>query len=259
MALVDQEGPLALVEVDDPAFWEDLEPLPLAKMRPIEGTLTIHRWQRSGLLDSYPGTVRQVRSGRHGLSQTTLLTLEVATGAEGLGESEVVVADGQRRGPRDRTLGRHLRRDRLAGAVASSSKAPRQGDWRGFARAGLRGRTSRTRRCARRSASRPGESGVRLTRVAPNGSAGGVLRPGDVLLELGGAKLDADRAATSTRCTAGCSSRSSSRTAAGPGDTLAAKVLRDGQRLDLHAAAAADAAGPGEGAARTSSAAARAT
>src|SRR5512144_1608306 len=36
VALVDQEGPLALVEVDDAAFWEGLEPLPLARTAPTE-------------------------------------------------------------------------------------------------------------------------------------------------------------------------------------------------------------------------------
>ena len=61
VALSDQEGPLALLEVEDDAFWEGLAPLPIAEKAPLEGTLTIHRWQRSGLLDSYPGTVRQVR------------------------------------------------------------------------------------------------------------------------------------------------------------------------------------------------------
>ena len=93
--LVDQEGPLALVAVDDPAFWDGLEPLPLAERAPAEGDVTILRWQRSGLLDSYPGTLRQVRSGRHGLSQTSLLTLEIGTSTDGLGESEVVVAKGR--------------------------------------------------------------------------------------------------------------------------------------------------------------------
>ena len=92
--LVDHEGPLALVEVDDPAFWEGLEPLPLAtapgRGRGDDPSLAAlgaarHRTR---------ARVRQVRAGRHGLSQTSLLTLEVATSAEGLGESEVVVANG---------------------------------------------------------------------------------------------------------------------------------------------------------------------
>ena len=37
VVLTDPEGPLALVEVDDPGFWEDLEPLPLADQLPREG------------------------------------------------------------------------------------------------------------------------------------------------------------------------------------------------------------------------------
>jgi hypothetical protein len=135
--LVDQEGPLALVAVDDPAFWEGLEPLPLADRSPGEGEVTILRWQRSGLLDAFPGTVRQVRSGRHGLSQTSLLTLEVGSSTDGLGESEVVVAKG-----------------RVAGLVTG-----RAGDAYGAIAApvrGWRGRTSRTRPCARLSACGPG-------------------------------------------------------------------------------------------------------
>ena len=231
VALVDQEGPLALVEVDDPAFWEGLEPLPLAKSAPIEGTLTIHRWQRSGLLDSYPGSVRQVRSGRHGFSQTTLLTLEVSTGAEGLGDSEVVVADGRvaglvtgRSGDTFAAIASPVLSQFLEGAAGK--------DWRGFARAGLSWEdlTNPALRAALGLA--PGETGVRLLRVAPNGSAGGVLRKGDVLLEIGGSKLDPTgryehpqygRMLFAQLFTDGRR----------PGDTVPAKVLRDGQRLDL--------------------------
>ncbi len=190
VALVDQEGPLALVEVDDPAFWQGLSPLPLAKQAPTEGAVTIHRWQRSGLFDSYPGTVRQVRAGRHGLSQTTLLTLEVATGAEGLGDSEVVVADGRvaglvtgRSGDTFAALAAPVLAQFLEGAAS--------GDWRGFARAGLSWEDLTNPALREALGLGPGETGIRLLRVAPNGSAGGVLERGDVLLEVAGAKLDA--------------------------------------------------------------------
>ena len=104
--------------------------------RPAEGDVTILRWQRSGLLDSYPGTLRQVRSGRHGLSQTSLLTLEVGASTDGLGESEVVVAKGRvaglvtgRAGDAYAALAAPVLAQFLAGAA--------KGDWRGFARAGL--------------------------------------------------------------------------------------------------------------------------
>jgi hypothetical protein len=231
VSLVDQEGPLALVEVDDPAFWADLAPLPLARDAPVEGTLTIHRWQRAGLLDSYPGTVRQVRAGRHGFSQTTLLTLEVATATDGLGDSEVVMADGRvaglvtgRGGDTFAALAAPVLAQFLDGAA--------KGRWGGFARAGLAWQELTNPALREALSLAPGESGVRLTRVAPNGSAGGVLREGDVLLELGGSKIDAQgryehptygKTLMALLFTDGRE----------PGETLVARVLRDGQRLEL--------------------------
>jgi hypothetical protein len=189
LTLVDQEGPLALVEVGDPSFWEGLEPLPLAAHAPTEGTASILRWQ-AGLLESYPGSVRQVRSGRHGLSQTNLLTLEVATGTEGLGESEVVLSEGRVAGLLTGRSGDSyvaLAVSVLGQFLEGASK----GDWRGFARAGLAWQDLTNPALRESLGLRAGETGIRVTRVAPNGSAAGVLKPGDVLLGLDGTTLDA--------------------------------------------------------------------
>ena len=121
--------------------------------------MLILRWQRTGLLDAYPGTLRQVRSGRHGLSQTSVLTVDVASSAEGLGESEVVVSKGKVAGL---VTGR-------SGDAYSAIAAPvlgqfleeaKSNEWRSFrARRSSPGRTSRTLCCASRSASRPGRPG----------------------------------------------------------------------------------------------------
>jgi hypothetical protein len=229
--LVDQEGPLALVAVDDPAFWEGLEPLPLADRAPGEGEVTVLRWQRSGLLDSFPGTVQQVRSGRHGLSQTSLLTLEIGASTDGLGESEVVVAKGRvaglvtgRSGDAYAALAAPVLAHFLDGAA--------KGDWRGFARAGLAWQDLTNPALRESLGVRPGETGIRLTRVAAHGSAGGILKPGDVVLEMGGAKIDPTgyyehplygRMLFALLFSDGRK----------PGDTLPVKVLRDGERLSL--------------------------
>jgi hypothetical protein len=229
--LVDQEGPLALVAVDDPAFWDGLEPLPLAERAPGEGDVTVLRWQRSGLLDSYPGTVRQVRSGRHGLSQTSLLTLEIGTSTDGLGESEVVVAKGRvaglvtgRTGDAYGALAAPVLEQFLEGAA--------KGDWRSFARAGLAWQDLTNPALRESLGQRPDETGIRLTRVAAHGSAGGVLKPGDVVLEMGGAKLDPTgyyEHPLYGRMLFALLFSDGRR----PGETMAVKVLRDGQRLDL--------------------------
>jgi hypothetical protein len=229
--LVDHEGPLALIAVDDPAFWEGLEPLALADRAPTEGEVAILRWQRSGLLDSYPATIRQLRSGRHGFSQTSLLTLDVAASADGLGESEVVVGQGRvaalltgRGGDTYAALAAPVLAQFLAGAA--------QGDWRGFARAGLAWQDLSNPALRESLGLVPGEAGVRLTRVAPNGSAGGVLKPGDVVLEMGGVPLDPTgyydhplygRMLFALLFTDGRR----------PGDVMPVRVMRDGQRLEL--------------------------
>jgi S1-C subfamily serine protease len=229
--LVDHEGPLALIAVDDPAFWEGLEPLPVETRASAEGTVLILRWQRTGLLDAYPGSLRQVRSGRHGLSQTSLLTIDVASSAEGLGESEVVVSKGKVAGL---VTGR-------SGDAWSAIAAPvlaqfldeaKSHEWKSFARAGLAWQDLTNPALRESLGLEPGETGIRLTRVLPHGSAGGVLKPGDVLLELGGAKLDPTgyyehplygRMLFPLLFTDGRH----------PGDSMPVKVLRNGKRLDL--------------------------
>jgi S1-C subfamily serine protease len=229
--LVDQEGPLALVTVDDPAFWEGLEPLPLAQRAPGEGEATILRWQRSGLLDAFPGTVRQVRSGRHGLSQTSLLTLEIGSGTDGLGESEVVVARGRVAGIVTGRSG-DAYAALAAPVLARFLEGAAKGDWRSFARAGLAWQDLTNPALRESLGLRPGETGIRLTRVATYGSAGGVLEPGDIVLEMGGERLDPTgyyqhplygRMLYALLFSDGRQ----------PGDTLPVRVLRGGERLDL--------------------------
>jgi hypothetical protein len=229
--LVDHEGPLALVAVDDPAFWEGLSPLPLEPRAWGEGAVQVLRWQRTGLLDAYPGTLRQVRSGRHGLSQTSLLTIDVASSAEGLGESEVAVANGRvaglvtgRAGDTYAAIAAPVLAQFLSGAA--------QGDWRSFARAGIAWQDLTNPALREWLGLSPGETGIRLTRVLPYGSAGSVLKPGDVVLELGGAKLDPTgyyehplygRVLFALLFSDGRK----------PGDTMPVRILRDGKRLEL--------------------------
>jgi PDZ domain len=229
--LVDHEGPLALVTVDDPAFWEGLEPLPLADRAPQEGEVAILRWQRSGLLDAFPGTIRQVRSGRHGLSQTSLLTLEIGATADGLGESEVVIAKGHVAGLLTGRVGDAY--GALAAPVLGQFlDGAAKGEWRGFARAGVAWQDLTNPALRGWLGLRPGETGIRLTRVARNGSAGGVLKPGDVVLEMDGRRLDPTgyyehplygRMLFALLFSDGRH----------PGETMPVKVLRDGKRLDL--------------------------
>jgi len=228
VVLADPEGPLALIAVDDPDFWDDLEPLPLADPVPRAGEVAILRWRPSGLLDSYPGSVRQVRAGRHGLSRTHLLTLDVATGADGLGASEVVVAD-------EKVVGLLTGRARDTWAAIASPVLEQfvaeaaGGDWRGFPRGGFAWQNL-TNPALRESLGLAGdETGVRLTRVLPHGTVAGALQTGDVILEVEDVPIDStghyDHPIYGRMLFALLFSDGRR-----PGGTLDVKILRDGER-----------------------------
>lgn len=231
VVLTDPEGPLALIEVDDSAFWEDLEPLPLADPVPREGDVSILRWQASGLFDSYPGTVRQVRAGRHGLSRTHVLTLDVATGADALGSSEPIVANDEIVGILTGRSG-----DTWSGiaspALSQFVEDAAAGKWGGFPRGGFAWQNLTNPALRESLGLLEDEQGVRITRVLPHGSLAGALEAGDVVLEVDGIPIDAaghyehpiyGRMLFALLFSDGRR----------PGDTLNLRILRDGERLEM--------------------------
>jgi S1-C subfamily serine protease len=231
VVLSDPEGPLAVVAVDDDAFWDGVLPLPLAERAPREGDVTIHRWQGSGLLDSFPGTVRQVETAQHGLSRTHLLTLEIDAAKDGLGSSEVVMSG-------DRVVG--LLTGRSGDAwIALASPVLRQfldgvasGSWAGFPRVGIAWQDLRNPALRASLGLSPDEGGVRLVRVLGHGSAAGVLEEGDVLLAVDGVRIDVTghyEDPVYGRMLAGLLFTQDRR----PGDVVQLDVLRDGRRLSL--------------------------
>jgi S1-C subfamily serine protease len=106
------------------------------------------------------------------------------------------------------------------------------GAWRGFPRAGLAWQDLTNPALRESLGLRPDEAGIRLTRVLPHGSGGGVLRTGDVLLEIGGAKLDPtgyyEHPVYGRMLFALLFSDGRA-----PGETMPVRVLRDGERVDL--------------------------
>jgi len=231
LVLSDPEGPLALLAVDEPKFWTGLEPLPIAEAVEADGELSVVRWLRSGQLETSRATLRQARAGRHGQSRTSLLTLDASSSLDGAGDSEVLVKDGQVAGLATSKQGETL--SAIAAPVlrqflADAASPP----YRGFARAGIAWQDLTNPALRAYLGLGDDESGVRLTRVLPHGSGAGVLEPGDVLLEVGGRKLDPTgqfehpsygKLLFPLLITDG----------ARPGDTLKFRVLRQGERRDV--------------------------
>jgi S1-C subfamily serine protease len=190
LRLVDYEAPLALVEVEDASFWKDLAPINIAEMAPREGEMTVHRWLDSGQFESARAQLRQVRTGDHYPASVDLLTLDLSSPIQNAGWSEVVVADGEVVGLTTSKSGDQL--------IAIASPVLRQflaatarGPYRGFARHGFTWQKLLNPALRAQLGLKPDEGGILVNRVLPHGSAAGALEPGDVVLELAGAKIDA--------------------------------------------------------------------
>jgi len=230
-ALVDHEGPLALLEVDDPSFWEGLAPLPLAERVPVSGEVTVHRWLRAAQFEASRAAVAQVRAGRHGVSRVGLLTLDLSSNLEGAGESEVVMAGGEvvglvtsKGGDVLAALGAPVLRQFLEAAAHPP--------YRGFARVGVAWQELQNPALREHLGVGPGEGGVRTTRVFTHGAAAGVLEVGDVILEVTGVPVDPagqfdhplyGRLDMALLFTDGRR----------PGDRVELRILRGGQRRDV--------------------------
>jgi hypothetical protein len=225
--LTDPEGPLTLLEVADPAFWRGLTPRDLAEAIPTGGEVNVYRWLRSGQFDGATANVRQVRAGRHGVSRTSVLTVEMTSSMEG-GDSEVVAFGGRciglvtsRAGDTLTAIASPVLRQFLANADLPA--------YPGFPRAGVAWQELTNPALREYLGLGRDEGGVRLIRVPPHGSGAGVLEPGDVLLEVGGVPIDATgqyehpvygRLSCAILFTEGRR----------PGDSIDLKILRDRER-----------------------------
>ena len=102
----------------------------------------------------------------------------------------------------------------------------------GFARAGLAWQEMTNPALREDLGLKPGEGGVRLTRVLPHGSGAGVLEAGDVLLTVGGVEIDATgqyEDPTYGRLSCALLFTEGRR----PGDSVALGILRKHERLSV--------------------------
>jgi hypothetical protein len=231
--LVDYEIPLALVSVADPEFWTGLEPLPIAEELPEEGGVSIHRWLSSGQLEDASGRLRRLIVATHWPGRAHVLSMEISATIENGGWSEVVA---NKSGVLGLTTG--MAQARLTAIAAPVLRAFLEGatsaDYRGVARGGYSAESITNPALRKYLGLSEEEGGILIRRVLPHGSAAGVLEPGDVLLEIGGFKLDGIGEIEHPRY-GRMSSTMLYTDGRRPGDTLGMKVLRGGKHLALEA------------------------
>lgn len=101
---IDYYANVAILDVKEPAFWEGMQPVALAKTIPQSGELQIYRW-RSGRIEERAAEIIRLFSGTSKMSYVQHLVLAVSSTIDSAGWSEVAF-DG----------------DQLVGLTASASK-----------------------------------------------------------------------------------------------------------------------------------------
>jgi hypothetical protein len=224
----DEDAGLALLTVDDARFWTGLEPAALAGDSNRAGQVRLlHAVSDGARVDSVAATVMGV--GVEG--PVDLLHVRV-----GLVDPKYV-ASGDVIGSGGQALGVVMMRSSEVWAVSAMALRDflveaQQPTYRGFPVLGAYYQPTTSKSLREELGLEDSEGGVRLTRVWANGSAGGALAAGDVVLTLGGKKVDRDgsydqpgvgRIPFIGAITAGHH----------PGDVVDVGILRDGKRQSV--------------------------
>jgi hypothetical protein len=187
---VDRAVDLALLAVDDPAFFADLKPVVLAEASPTSGVLRTARW-RNQQLEAATSRIKryEVGVGYYGTAGRPFLLLQTDLSGGGWGEP-VFAADG--------LVGITESQDELsARAIPVETVAPfldrarEPGSTTGPPDLGFTWQVNEEPALARYLGQSGEPRGVLIAAV-PWGSTGcGVLRPRDILLEIDGQAIDA--------------------------------------------------------------------
>ena len=188
---VDNEANLALLSVDDPTFFEGLEPVSLRKELPIEGTVNSVRW-KSGQFEVSESRIVRIEVLRSPVGALRYACLRVKSDLGGGGWAEPVFLEDHLVGLTF-TAGDDLSNVLPAELIEAYLKsAVTQGKYRGFGSLGISWKENRDRALSA-YLGLPGDArGVLVVKVPWGSSAWGVLQPRDILLSLGGHPIDAE-------------------------------------------------------------------
>ncbi len=188
---VDREADLALLTVDEPEFFADLKPVPLAAHTPVEGTLRTVRW-RDQQLESAATRIKRILVEASSYGRLEHPFLWVQTDLDGGGWAEPVFLDGRLVGL---TVSQNEQRARVIPVEMLArflERASRPEAYPAFPILGAMWQVN-TDPSVTAWLGQQGEPRGILIRQIPWGSSGcGVLKPWDILLSIDGRAIDAE-------------------------------------------------------------------
>ncbi len=187
--LVDYELNLALLRVEDAAFWTDLKPPPLAAAVSASGPFTISRWRSNGRFEQGSGETVDYLVAAYRFGTMELPVMQGSTSMSGLGWSEVASADGKVLGLISSHENQQI--EAIPAAVLRLfAQASLQSPYQGFAHRGFG--WQRLNQAGFRSLLHLPEdgAGVLIRSVDAGGTGADQLQSGDILMKLGPYTID---------------------------------------------------------------------
>jgi S1-C subfamily serine protease len=195
MLAVSHESDLALLTVDDAAFFDGATPIALGDLPEIQQTVTVLGFPKGGdTLSTTRGVISRIEHQRYAHSLISLLAVQI----------DAAINPGNSGGP-------VLLNNHLAGVVMqllSKSenigymvptpvikhflKDLEDGAYDGFPLLGLAQQSMENQGLRKKYRLAPGDTGVLVTAVLPSSSARGVIQVGDVILALDGQEVADD-------------------------------------------------------------------
>jgi len=186
---VDYQLNLALLRVDDPAFWAGLQPLPISEQPLLQGRFGIKRWRHNGRFEQGSGEVVEYRMATSRFGDLDLPQLRGASSMSGLGWSEVLTHDAAAIGLVTGHNGQEL--VALTGhSLALFVKAAQAPQQRSFAHRGFSWQALNSEAMKAHFGQARDDPGVLIRRMYAGGTGHRLLREGDILKRIGDHDID---------------------------------------------------------------------
>ena len=185
---IDHHANLALLTVDEDAFWEGLEAAPLARPTPDSGPARLIRWN-DGRLEIRDLSINHMRLGKGQLTHIDLLHLELDSDIQGIGWSEILAVEEEVIG-----LASGKSNDKIfatpSSRILSILEARKEGRYTGLGFFNFYWQPSLNPATLARLGLEGPLRGVVVTRIPELQGDDNILQPRDILLEADGFAID---------------------------------------------------------------------
>ncbi len=193
--VIDYDVDLAIISIEDDAFFNDLAPVEMDPRVRIDQPVKFMVLEESEKIRAIPGEIVKVSVENYYLGRDSFLTYGAAVNFEdrGGGWSEPVFSDGKLIGL---TMSYSSKKQYAiiipVSIINRFLNAIHPTGYIGFPHQGFSGSGARAPALRKYLRMPPGSGGLYINTVYPNSSAEGVLQEGDVLLSVDGFAIDAD-------------------------------------------------------------------